>query len=96
MTKQSVSDIDWSHGAHGTYQGKDANNVYQGYKGLLLNPNSSAEDKKHAHHMMAVFENSRQRHAQALRGALLNPNASAEAKAHAGEKLNTLPNWGVE
>ncbi|GAA5967284.1 hypothetical protein JCM3765_005590 [Sporobolomyces pararoseus] len=94
MTKQHTVEIDFNQGPHGTYQGKDANNVYQGYRGQLLNPHSTAEERTHAHHMMAEFENAIKSHAQGLRGTLYNPNVSEEARLHAAEKLERLPHWG--
>ncbi|GAA5988357.1 hypothetical protein JCM5350_004412 [Sporobolomyces pararoseus] len=94
MTKQRTVEIDFSHGPAGMYQGKDANNVYQGYRGQLLNPHSTSEERIHAHHMMAEFENVMKSHAQGLRGTLYNPSVSEEVRLLAAEKLERLPHWG--
>ncbi|GAA5913806.1 uncharacterized protein JCM6883_003999 [Sporobolomyces salmoneus] len=88
--------IDWTEGPPGTYQGKDANSVYNGYKGEMLNPLATKEEKTHAHHMMTLFENALDAYASGLRGTINNPLASVEAKAAAGVKLTHLPEWGTE
>ncbi|GAA6019803.1 hypothetical protein JCM11491_000275 [Sporobolomyces phaffii] len=96
LASQHSSEIDFAQGPHGMYHGKDANNVYQGYRGQLLNPHSTPEEKIHAHHMMAVFENAVKSQAQGYRGTIHDPHASLEAKAYAAEKLEGLPSWGDE
>ncbi|GAA5881050.1 hypothetical protein JCM16303_004657 [Sporobolomyces ruberrimus] len=92
MTKHH-SEIDFSQGPHATYHGKDLNSVYQRYRGQLLNPHSTSEEKAHAHHMMATLENEVKSQAQVYRGTIHNPHATAEAKAQAAINLEELPKW---
>ncbi|GAA5833252.1 hypothetical protein JCM5353_007926 [Sporobolomyces roseus] len=80
----------------GQYNGKNANNVYNGYRGLLMNPQSSPQDRARAHEMMAKFENTAQHVAGGYKGAINSDKVSDQAKAEAAWKLSNMPKWGQQ
>ncbi|ORY83583.1 hypothetical protein BCR35DRAFT_352037 [Leucosporidium creatinivorum] len=82
--------IDFSSG---TYQGKNANNVYQGYNGVVHNPQTSAGAKAHASEMMSSFQDAARNTSAGYNGVVHNPQTSSEAKYNASNSLNNLPKW---
>ncbi|GAA5878994.1 hypothetical protein JCM16303_001261 [Sporobolomyces ruberrimus] len=78
----------------GTYQGKDANNIYHGYRGLSMNPQSSPENVAHGQQMTSSFESAAQNTSAGYNGVVHNPQTSDAAKYSAAEKMGNMPNWG--
>ncbi|GAA5956076.1 hypothetical protein JCM3765_005447 [Sporobolomyces pararoseus] len=87
------SGLNFSSGPHGTYQGKDANDAYHGYRGTMMNPQTSSEGKAHAHSMMSHMENAAHSAQHGYQGTMQNPQASDQAKADASSKLGHVPKW---
>ena len=76
-----------------TYNGKNANNVYHGYKGLAKNPQSSASDAARGEAMTQRFQVAARNTANGYNGVIHNPQTSAGAKAQAADKLTNMPKW---
>ncbi|GAA5906556.1 uncharacterized protein JCM6883_004515 [Sporobolomyces salmoneus] len=87
------SGVHFGSGPHGTYQGKDANDVYHGARGTIMNPQTSPESKAEAHSLMIQFEHAAHDAYHGYRGTEHNPQASEQAKAEASSRMGNLPKW---
>ncbi|GAA6037409.1 hypothetical protein JCM8097_008555 [Rhodosporidiobolus ruineniae] len=96
MPTHNRAGIDFNQHPPRLEDGKDANRVYQGNKGVINNPNESDEHKKTAQDEMHRFEEAERRTTEGYRGTMQNPNRPVQTKVDAATKLAELPHWSEE
>ncbi|GAA5830343.1 hypothetical protein JCM5353_007601 [Sporobolomyces roseus] len=84
---------DFSKSHHGVSGGKNANDVYHGNRGNVMNPQSSSGSKAGSQQVMNDFSKTSAALATGYNGTKQNPQASAAAQANASTRQGDLPKW---
>jgi len=66
-----------------TYNGKNADNVYHGYRGLSMNPNVTQSDRNHGAAVRDSFQDASRNTYAGYNGVSLNPTAGSAAQRNA-------------